>query len=65
MFDFRIIAPVNDSIRFVPPRPSNSISTINYLSSGLGNSPATGRVRLGGGSHSKYKMRLRIYYSDL
>ena len=65
MFDFRIIAPVNDSIRFVPPRPSNGMSTINYLSSGLGNSPATGRVRLGGGSHSKYKMRLRIYYSDL
>ncbi|MFM2440095.1 MAG: hypothetical protein RLZ16_1094 [Bacteroidota bacterium] len=65
MFDFRILAPVNDSIRFVPPRPSNTMSSIDYLSSGLGNSPATGRVRLGGGSHSKYKMRLRIYYSDL
>lgn len=65
MFDFRIIAPVNDSVRFVPPHPSNNMSSIDYLSSALGNSPATGRVRLGGGNHSKFKMRLRIYYSDL
>ena len=65
MFDFRILAPVNDSVRFVPPHPSNTMSSIDYLSSALGNSPATGRVRLGGGNHSKFKMRLRIYYSDL
>ena len=65
MFDFRILAPVNDSVRFVPPHPSNTMSSIEYLSSSLGNSPAVGRVRLGGGNHSKHKMRLRIYYSDL
>lgn len=66
VFDFRILAPVNDSIRFVPPRPYNTSSAVNYLSaSSAGNQPAMGRVRLGGGTHSKFRMRLRIYYSDL
>ena len=67
VFDFRILAPVNDSIQFVPPRPYNtSPSVVNYLSaSPAGNQPAMGRVRLGGGTHSRFRMRLRIYYSDL
>ena len=66
VFDFRILAPVNDSIQFVNPRPQNILkSTTNYLSSSSGNQPAIGRVRLGGGTHSKRRMRLHIYYSDL
>ncbi len=66
IFDFRLLAPVNDSIQFVPPHPSNTLpATTNYLSSSFGNQPAMGRVRLGGGTHSKFKMRLHIYYSDL
>lgn len=65
VFDFRILAPVNDSIRFVPPHPYNTSAVVNYLSSSFGNQPAMGRVRLGGGTHSKFKMRLHIYYSDL
>jgi hypothetical protein len=31
----------------------------------LGNQAAIGRVRLGGGSHSKFRMSLRIYYTNL
>jgi len=65
MFDFRILAPVNDSIMFVPPYPNNKAAGVDYLSSSLGNQPAIGRVRLGGGKHSRFRMRLHIYYSDL
>ena len=65
LFDFRLYAPVNDSIKFVQPYPYNKIQTTDYLSTSLGNQPAIGRVRLGGGSHSKFKMRLRIYYTNL
>ncbi len=66
VFDFRILAPVNDSIQYVYPRPQNTQpAATNFLSSSMGNQPAIGRVRLGGGTHSKHRMRLHIYYSDL
>lgn len=65
LFDFRLYAPVNDSIKFVQPYPYNKIHTTEYLSTVLGNQAANGRVRLGGGSHSKFRMRLRIYYTNL
>ena len=65
LFDFRLYAPVNDSIKFVQPYPYNKIQSTDYLSTSLGNQPAIGRVRLGGGSHSKFRMRLRIYYTNL
>ena len=65
LFDFRLYAPVNDSIKFVQPYPYNKIYTTEYLSTGLGNQPGIGRVRLGGGAHSKFRMRLRIYYTNL
>jgi hypothetical protein len=67
LFDFRIIAPVNDSLTFVPPYPNNHASITDYISNtgNTGNVPAIGRVRLGGGTHSRFKMKLHIYYSDL
>ena len=65
LFDFRLYAPVNDSVKFVQPYPFNKIQSTEYLTSALGNQPAIGRVRLGGGSHSKFRMRLRIYYTNL
>jgi len=65
LFDFRLYAPVNDSIKFVQPYPYYKIQITDYLSTSLGNQPAIGRVRLGGGSHSKFRMRLRIYYTNL
>jgi hypothetical protein len=65
VFDLRIIAPVNETIKYVPGYPNNLSSGVDYLTSSMGNQPGLGRVRLGGGKHSKYKMRLRVYYSDL
>ena len=65
LFDFRLFAPVNDSIKFVQPYPYNKFQSTEYLTTALGNQPAIGRVRLGGGSHSKFRMRLRIYYTNL
>ena len=64
-FDFRISAPVNDSIRYVPPYPNNTLAGVDYITTSTSNQPAMGRVRLGGGKHSRFKMRLRIYYSNL
>ena len=65
LFDFRLYAPVNDSIKFVQPYPYNKIQATDYLTTSLGNQPGIGRVRLGGGAHSKFRMRLRIYYTNL
>ena len=65
VFDLRLISPVNDSIKYVPPYPYNLASGIDYISRAVANQPAIGRVRLGGGSHSKFRMRLHVYYSDL
>jgi hypothetical protein len=65
VFDLRIIAPVNEAIKYVPGYPNNLSSGVDYLTSSMGNQPGLGRVRLGGGKHSKNKMRLRVYYSDL
>jgi hypothetical protein len=66
IFDFRIIAPVNDSITIVPPYPFNKEAPVqDYLTTAIGNQAATGRVVLGGGSRKKFRMRVRIYYSDL
>ncbi len=65
IFDLRIFAPVNDSLKYVPAYPNNITAGTDYLTSSLGNQPGVGRVRLGGGSHSKFKMRLHVYYSDL
>ena len=65
LFDFRIMAPVNDSITFVPPYPNNKQAGIDYLTSSLGNQAAVGRVRIGGGKHSRFRMRLHVYYSEL
>ncbi len=66
LFDFRIIAPVNDSIILTPPYPYNKQAPKeDYLTTAIGNQAAIGRVVLGGGNRTKFKMRLHIYYSDL
>jgi hypothetical protein len=66
LLDFRIIAPVNDSITIVPPYPYNKeASKQDYITTAIGNQAATGRVVLGGGSRKKFRMRVRIYYSDI
>ena len=65
IFDLRLIAPVNETIKYVPQYPYNLTGGNDYIYSYLAKNPASGRVRLGGGSHSKFRMRLKVYYSDL
>lgn len=66
LIDFRIIAPVNDSITLVPPYPYNKEApSQDYLTTAIYNQAASGRVILGGGNRTKFRMRVRIYYSDL
>jgi len=64
-FTLRLSAPSNDSLNYFPPFPNNFVSQMYYLSPAQGNELANGRVRLGGGSHSRFRMRLRIVYSRI
>ncbi len=64
-FTLRLSAPTNDSLMYTPPYPGNTGSILNYLGPNTGNDPADGRVRLGGGTHSRFRMRLRIVFSRL
>lgn len=64
-FTLRLSAPANDSIFYTAPYPGNNFSQIYYLNSSIGNDTGDGRVRLGGGSHSRFRMRLRIIFSRI
>lgn len=63
--DLRVYAPTNDSMRYTPPYPNNFGSGIAILGTQIGNDVGDGRVRLGGGNHSRFRMRLRVIYSKL
>lgn len=60
-YSLQIFAPFTDAV------PTSEFATFVVPISGSGpvNPVAAGRVRLGGGNHSQYKMRLRIIYSRL
>jgi hypothetical protein len=64
-FTLRLSAPVNDSLRYSPPYPDMSTPTPYFLDPSLCNQPADGRVRLGGGTHSRFRMRLHIVFSRI
>lgn len=64
-FTLRLSAPVNDSLRYTPPYPTNTFSQIVYLYPTVGNDLGDGRVRLGGGTHSRFRMRLRVIFSRI
>lgn len=64
-FNLLLSAPSNDSLYYTTPYPITGAATIAYLSPAMGNLTADGRVRLGGGTHSRFRMRLRIIYSRL
>lgn len=62
----QLSAPVNDSIYYTFPHPQVGPSDLRYyLMPGMGNELGVGRVRLGGGTHSRFRMRLRIIYSRI
>jgi hypothetical protein len=63
-FDLRIYAPVvGDFIFYSDPFPGNNFSQLLFFNGFSANDAAIGRVRLGGGNHSRFRMRLRIIYS--
>lgn len=65
VYTLRISAPTNDSILYKDPYPQVSAVQIYYLNPQDGNDVATGRVRLGGGTHTRFRMRLRIIFSRI
>lgn len=64
-FVLRLSAPSNDSLRYSPPFPNIGFSQVYYLNPSIGNVVGNGRIRLGGGTHSRFRMRLRIVYSRI
>jgi hypothetical protein len=64
-YTLRITAPSNDSLIYTPPYPNNLVSQLFYMSPSIGNDIGDGRVRLGGGTHSRFRMRLRVIFSRL
>ncbi len=65
-YTLRLSAPVNDSLKYTAPYPfQSSPTTMLYISPEVANNVAIGRVRLGGGSNSRVRMRLRIIYSKI
>ena len=64
-FSMILTAPSNDSLYYSNVYPNQAYKQITYLSPGIGNDVANGRVRLGGGTHTRFRMRLRIIYSKI
>lgn len=64
-YTLRISAPTNDSLHYTPPYPGNIGNSLYYLNPSVGNDAGDGRVRLGGGTHSRFRMRLRIIFSRI
>lgn len=61
-YNFMLFTPYKDLIR--PTSTSDLYLPITPFTTPL-NDPALGNIMLGGGSHSKYKMRLHIVYSEI
>jgi len=64
-FTLRLSAPVNDSLSYKTPYPDLTAPFSGFIVPRTANSIADGRVRLGGGTHSRFRMRLRIIYSRI
>ena len=62
VYDLILYAPVND---YVYLDQSSVYQIYTGTSAGPLNYPSCGRVRLGGGSNTNYKMRLHIVYSEV
>lgn len=68
-YTLRMSAPANDSLFYTTPYISPTVgaqaSITYYLVPGSANVIGMGRVRLGGGTNTRVRMRLRIIYSRL
>jgi hypothetical protein len=65
VYTLRLSAPTNDSLLYREPYPQVAAVQVFYLSPQEGNDIAAGRVRLGGGTHTRFRMRLRIIFSRI
>jgi len=64
-FTLRLSAPANDSLSYKTPYPDLTVPGISYISPSTANDPADGRIRLGGGTHTRFRMRLRVIFSRI
>ena len=64
-YTMRLSAPANDSLLYTNPYPADKTSQLNYLTPSFGNDPGEGRVRLGGGTNTRFRMRMRIVFSRI
>jgi hypothetical protein len=64
-FNLILTAPTNDSIYYSAAYPNTATRTTYFLTPSYTNNVANGRVRLGGGTNVRFRMRLRIVYSKI
>lgn len=64
-FNLILTAPSNDSIYYSAAYPNTTTRTTYFLTPNYTNNVANGRVRLGGGTNVRFRMRLRIVYSKI
>ncbi|NCI45846.1 DUF4270 family protein [Sediminibacterium soli] len=64
-FTLRLSAPTNDSLLYKTPYPDLTMPLTSYITPTLANDAGIGRVRLGGGTHSRFRMRLRVIFSRI
>jgi Domain of unknown function (DUF4270) len=64
-FNLILTAPSNDSLYYSAAYPNQSTRNIWMMTPTYGNIVSNGRVRLGGGNNTRFRMRLRIVYSKL
>ena len=63
LYSFRMVAPGNFNLNFRTIQNGTEYPIL--IKPTDANTHGNGRVRLGGGNHSKYKMKVRVVYSNL
>ena len=64
-FNLILTAPSNDSLYYSDAYPNTASRYTWMMNQNYGNIVSNGRVRLGGGNHTRFRMRLRIVYSKI
>ena len=64
-FNLILTAPSNDSLYYSDAYPNTATKYTWMMNPNYGNIVSNGRVRLGGGNNTRFRMRLRIVYSKI
>jgi hypothetical protein len=64
-FNLILTAPSNDSLYYSDAYPNTATKYTWMMNPNYGNIVSNGRVRLGGGNNTRFRMRLRIIYSKI